>query len=68
MIKALILSTALYFSFVLIVQVAIQLIKGHGVNMMRAARYKEASSQYSDHTVLAITTVVLWGLFYYVTL
>jgi hypothetical protein len=68
MIKAIILSTALYFSFVLIVQVTIQLIKAHGVNIMKAAGYEQATAQYKDHTALASVTAILWGLFYYVTL
>jgi len=68
MIKAIILSTALYFSFVLIVQVTIQLIKAHGVNIMRAAGHQDAKGQYANHTTLAIIAAILWGLFYYVTL
>ena len=66
MIKALILTAALYCSFVLVVKVIINLIKAHGVNIMRAHGHSDAQGVYADHTALTVITCALWGLFYHV--
>ena len=66
MIKALILTAALYCSFVLVVQVIINLIKAHGVNIMRAHGHTDAKGGYADHTALGLIACGLWGVLYYV--
>jgi hypothetical protein len=65
MIKTFIFSIALYLSFTLIIKIIINLIKAHGVNIMRAAGYDKAVGEYKDYTAFTVITIIMWSMLYY---